>query len=523
MLTGGVYAWDCTGYNNTNGADLFATIKGDLVTFFEDSTGFTLEGFAIGSDNVEILRGAYPGFTSLLGTPLFMAVFGGRGGLGYQRIAFVVVCSSAGYFLMYAWGQSFSNDAWVKLLEAKTRNQASIAAIPPYSFKLNGSETSDTCACAPPSDEYRRISIVVAPINVARTLNWDDGRSDTLEVGVSELCRSGLTVGTARTVEISAVDYEATQIVCGSESGDERHEVRLVPSGDAVNQITVVTNDDAIVTIQEAATFGDHTTLGEVYFTGRGTVAVDLARSKIWYITATRDYTRGRWVDEGDVVGEINLTMSTTVDPAPLEPSEDIPEPAPGRMMLRCHVQCPGTLSYDNAGFFDEVEPIVISAPGTYDYEIPPPQIGCDGGLLLFTCAEGDFQRKILFVENGTAELGVGPARVQLSSARSAQVYWDADSIFSWLPGDGKLVASVEAGHTCEFLISSSGYVNVAIIGTDSVVRFPVEFENGALVRLDATPGLTGAHTTDSPFSLGIAGVAVIGLVLGVLIGRVVS
>lgn len=520
MLKGGTYGWNSTGYNGTNGADLFNLIKDDLTSFIEEKTGYTLEGIAIGSTQVAALRATYPTFQDMTtGVATFMAVFSGNGGVGYKRIMLGVTWDTK--FYMWIWGQAYANDSWMRLQREPNASDgaASIVITPPYTISVNNA-TPHTCPA--PSAEYRDIRIVVAPINVTRTLTWDGETSETLGVGSSELRRSGVTVGVARTVDISAVGYETTQITCGLGQGDEQYNVRLVPDESATNRITVVTNHDATVTVQEAATFGDHSTLGEAEFTGLGPVAIDLVRAKIWYITATRDYTRGRWIDVGDVVELIDLSMSTTNDPAPPEPNEDIPAPTPGRMMLRCNVQCPGTLCYDNAGFLDEVGPIVISTPGAYDYEIPPPQIGCNGGTMLFTCDEGDFQREVTFIEDGTAELGMGPARVQLSSARSAQVFWDAESIFTWLPGDGELVATVGPGHMCEFLVSSSGYVNVAIIGTDAVIRFPVEFRNGALICLDATPGLTDDSTGDhgNPITVGTVGAAVVGLVIGVLIGQ---
>lgn len=525
MLKGGTYGWNCTGYNGTNGADLFHQITDELTSFIEEKTGYTLEGIGVGGTQITALRAAYSDkLPGIVGVATYLAVFGGKGGIGYRRLMFAASYNNQ-LFDMGMWGQAYADDSWTMFqLKANdgTTGAASIAINPPYSISLNGAKAY---ACPPPSAEYRDIRIGVAPVNVVRTLTWDGETSDTLGVGSSELTRSGITVGVARTVEISATGYETTQLVCGLGSGDEQYDVRLVPTESATNQITVITNSDAVVTVREATIFGDHSTLGEPVFEGLGTAAIDLARSKIWYIAATRDYTRGRWIDAGDVVESINLTMSTTTDPAPPEPNEDIPAPASGRMMLRCVVQCPGTLHYDNAGFFDEVDPLIISAPGAYDYEIPPPQFGCKGGTLLFTCSEGDFQREITFVEDGTAEVGMGPAKVQLSSGRSAQVFWDAESIFTWLPGDGELVASVEAGHTCEFLISSSGYVNVAIAGTDAVLRFPVEFRNGALIRLEATPGLVDGHINGpgGSFPLGTVAAGAVGLVVGALVGRLVG
>jgi len=339
----------------------------------------------------------------------------------------------------------------------------------------------------------KRCSFVVTPANVTRTIS---GLATTLTLspGTKEISYYG-GVG-VHTVTVSAEGYEDIQASVNVE--EPGYSFNLAPL-EGTSRVVHLTADRENATVDVA----------------------DLTLALPAYVAVP--------------MGEVELTATaggqTVTDLIPADatfwkfnfggglPDDDVPPPTDsGNMMVRVVGLIDGTVTYDNDGFFNDPNPVELTG-GYVDIEVPPPAVGCTGGVVSLTNPSfGTFQHRVVFRAGESVLVHLGPMRVTVEADGPFEVYFDEFSAFTWLPGDGVSKGVGSADRSVTFLTGVGGYVNVIPQGTAKVIRTPVDFSPARECLLSLELGLAPgeADGPDLPFSLGGA---IPGAIAGALAG----
>lgn len=353
----------------------------------------------------------------------------------------------------------------------------------------------------------KRCSFFVTPVNITRTITGLT-QDLTLPPGAKEISYyGGLGV---QAITVSAMGYEEIQANVDVEAPS--YSFNLAPLGETTRVVHLTADrDNATVEISgltlELPAYVSIPT-GDIELTAMvgDQVITDLipADATFWRFDFGGGLPSG---DSGDI-------------PAPTDPAN---------MTVRVVSLVDGTVTYDNDGFLNDPDPVELRN-GFADIEIPPPAIGCTGGVISITVPSyGDFQDRIRFVAGGTALVHLGPMRVTVQADGPFEVYFDEFSAFTWLPGDGVAKGVGSADRDVSFLTEVGGYVNVIPQGTfplPKVIRTPVDFTPARECLLDLELGLAPGDTPGPgrPFVLeGALPGAVAGAITGAVTGILTS
>lgn len=412
------------------------------------------------------------------------------------------------------------NGAWEQAARAEQATDDSVltqfALQAPYTLLVSKDDgTLVEASLVPRPEDSHVMRITVNPSHVLRTLTLGSGATCSLPIGVASVMISTILDEDTFTIGADGFTTVTTDLLPTTDQLIE------LPKLEGTRRIAINTSPDATVRYR-VGNFLDRESLGPDVLLGTGSTAFDLAITDACYVTATRGgVTKGTWLDASEVDQVRDLTFYGSVE-TPVPPGPEITDPPiipEGMMVLRCKVAVPGTLRYDNDGFLDEVDPIEVTAPGVVDYTIPAPQVGCSGGTLEFNPVSGGGShfRSIVFAPDTYLTVPIGPMLITVVSDADGQVFWDADGLFQWLPGDGEPISNIVATTPVQFSVDCSGYVNVAIAGTDTVVRVHCEFLPGGTKDITIGEGnIADATAAATPWMY--VGAAGAGFLLGLSI-----